>query len=286
MDGLWTRRGLIAGAAVAPLAAWAGDNPEGLVGEIEARAGGRLGVSVFDTQTGRRIGHRANERFPMCSTFKLLLVAAILNKIENGLEQDATWLSYTKADLLEYAPVTRAHVAQGGMSVADLMAAAIEYSDNTAANLLLKDLGGPAKWTGYARSLGDEVSRLDRNEPSLNTSIPGDPRDTTSPDAMMNNLRRLIAGGKRYSQSAALVPMMLACKTADNRIRAGLPKGWKSANKTGTGANGSTNDIAIVFPPHRKPIFMTVYYTESKHDLRAREAVIAYVARIVSKIVV
>ncbi len=286
MDGLWTRRGLIAGAGLLPLAAWAGDNPEGLIGAIEERAGGRLGVSVLDTQTGRRIRHRADERFPMCSTFKLLLVAAILNRIENGLEQDSTWLPYTKADLLDYAPVTRANVAKGGMGIHDLMAAAVEYSDNTAANLLLKDLGGPAKWTGFARWLGDNVSRLDRNEPSLNTSIPGDPRDTTTPDAMMNDVKRLITGPERNNQSAALVPMMLACKTADNRSRAGLPKGWKCGNKTGTGSNGSTNDIAVIWPPHRKPIFMTVYYTESKLELPAREAVIADVARIVSKTLV
>src|ERR1700744_951793 len=120
---MWTRRSIIAGAAALPLAAHAGDNPEGLIGAIEKRAGGRLGVSVFDTQSGRRIRHRADERFPMCSTFKLLLVAAILNRMENGLEQDSTWLPYTKADLLDYAPVTRANLAKGGMSVRDLMTA-------------------------------------------------------------------------------------------------------------------------------------------------------------------
>jgi beta-lactamase class A len=283
---LWTRRGLIAGATLAPLAAWAGDNPEGLIGAIEKRAGGRLGVSVFDTHTGRRIRHRAEERFPMCSTFKMLLVGAILNRIENGLEQDSAWLSYTKADLLAYAPVTRANVAKGGMSIYNLMAAAIEYSDNTAANLLLEDLGGPEKWTAFARSLGDNVSRLDRNEPSLNTSVPDDPRDTTTPDAMLADMRHLFKGRHGEVQNYALLPMMLACKTADNRIRAGLPNGWKSANKTGTGDNSSTNDIAVVFPLHRKPFFITVYYTESKLDLPKREAVIADVARIVSKTLV
>jgi beta-lactamase class A len=283
---LWTRRGLIAGAALAPLAARAGDNPEALIGAIEKRAGGRLGVSVFDTQTHRRIRHRADERFPMCSTFKLLLAAAILNRIENGLEQDSTWLTYTKADLLDYAPVTRTHIGQGGMSIRDLMAAAIEYSDNTAANLLLKELGGPSKWTAFANSIGDNVSRLDRNEPSLNSSAPGDPRDTTTPDAMLADMRHLFKGRHGEVQNYALLPMMLACKTADTRIRAGLPKGWKCGNKTGTGENGSTNDIAIVFPMHRKPIFMTVYYTESTLDLAKREAVIADVARIVNKILV
>ena len=283
---LWTRRDLIAGAALLPLAARAGDNPEGLIGAIETRTGGRLGVSAFDTQTGRRIRHRANERFPMCSTFKLLLVAAILNRIENGLEQDAIWIPYTKDDLLDYAPVTRANLAKGGMSVRDLMTAVIEWSDNTAANLLLKALGGPGKVTDFARSIGDTVTRLDRNEPSLNTAIPGDPRDTTTPDAMLEDMRRLFKGRHDEVQNYALLPLMLASKTADNRIRAGLPKDWKSANKTGTGANGSTNDIAIVFPPRRKPFFMTVYYTESKLDMPKREAVLADVARVVGKILV
>ncbi|HVU21510.1 MAG TPA: class A beta-lactamase [Rhizomicrobium sp.] len=280
---LWTRRGVIAGAAVLPLAARAGDYPEGLIGAIEKRAGGRLGISVFDTETRQRIRYRADERFPMCSTFKLLLVAAIQNNIANGLERGSSWIRYSRADLLDYAPVTRANVGKGRMTIADLMKAAIEYSDNTAANLLLKNLGGPAKWTDYARGLGDNISRLDRNEPALNTSIPGDPRDTTTPDAMLQDMRRIMHGRHGAVQNEALIPLMLACKTADNRIRAGLPKGWSCGNKTGTGANGSTNDIAIIIPPNRKPIFMTVYFTGSKLNLPKREAVIADVARIVSK---
>jgi beta-lactamase class A len=218
----------------------------------------------------------------MCSTFKLLLVGAILNKIANGLEQYQTIIPYGPADLLEYAPITRAHVAQGHMTIEELCAAAIEYSDNTAANLLLASFGGPKAVTGYARWLGDNVTRLDRNEPSLNTAIPGDPRDTTSPDAMLDDLKRLTTGHGPGLQSAALNPMLLACKTADHRIRAGLPKGWKSGNKTGTGSNGSTNDVAILWPPHdRKPMLLSVYFTGSKLDLAAREAVIADVARVV-----
>lgn len=273
---------MIAGAALLPLAALAGDNPEGLIAAIEARAGGRLGVAALDTATGKHVRHRAAERFAMCSTFKLLLVAAIYSKIDNGLEQAQTLIRYGEADLLDYAPVTRAHVAQGHMTIADLAAAAIVYSDNTAANLLLASLGGPGAVTAYARSLGDDVTRLDRTEPSLNTAIPGDPRDTTTPDAMLADLERLTTGKSRGVQSAALNPLLLACKTADHRIRAGLPKGWTSGNKTGTGENGATNDVAIVWPPGRKPILMAVYFTESKLDLPAREAVIADVARIVS----
>lgn len=270
------------GGALLPLAARAGDNPEGLIAAIEARAGGRLGVAALDTQAGRRIRHRAGERFAMCSTFKLLLVAAVYDKIAGGLEQAQTLIRYGESDLLDYAPVTRAHVAEGHMTIADLAAAAIVYSDNTAANLLLGSLGGPGAVTNFARSLGDGVTRLDRTEPSLNTAITGDPRDTTTPDAMLADLERLTTGKGRGVQSAVLNPLLLACKTADHRIRAGLPKGWKSGNKTGTGENGATNDLAIVWPPGRAPILMAVYFTESKLALPAREAVIADVARIVS----
>jgi beta-lactamase class A len=287
MDGLWTRRGLIAGATMAPLAAWAGDNPEGLIAAIEKRAGGRLGVSVFDTKTGRRIGHRADERFPMCSTFKLLLVARVLQRVDAGQEKLGRRIEYGKADLLDYAPAAREHIGEGGMTVKDMAAATIELSDNTCANKLLASIGGPEGYTRYARSLGDAITRLDRSEPALNTSVPGDPRDTTTPNAMTNDLRRVLLGNALSGPSRTrLIEWLIACKTAAARTPAGLPKGWKSGNKTGTGENGSTNDIAIVWLPGRKPILLSVYYTGSTAPSRAREAVIADVARVVSGTVV
>lgn len=286
---MWTRRGLIAGAALLPLAARAGDNPAGLIAAIEKRAGGRLGVAALDTGSGRHIRWRADERFPMCSTFKLLLAGAVLNRISGGLERYANRLDYTKADLLDYAPVARKHLGpdgKGSLSFEEAIEAVIVYSDNTAANLLLAYLGGPAKLTGYASWLGDDVTRLDRNEPGLNTAIPGDPRDTTTPAAMLKDMKRLLVDrDDRYSQRVPLIELMLACKTADNRIRKGLPKGWKSGNKTGTGENGSTNDLAILFPPHRRaPVLVAAYYTGSKADIAAREAVLADVGRILSAI--
>ena len=152
--------------------------------EIEAREGGRLGVFVRDTGTGATIEHRADERFPMCSTFKLLTAAAALKRVDQGAERLDRKIAYGPSDLLDYAPIAKAHVAEGGMTVADLCAAAIDWSDNTAGNLVLQSIGGPAGFTQFARSLGDEVTRLDRNEPTLNESLPGDPRDTTSPRAM------------------------------------------------------------------------------------------------------
>jgi len=283
MDVLWTRRGVLAAGVVLPLAAQAGDNPAGLIELIEKRAGGRLGVAAIDTATGKRIGWRAGERFPMCSTFKALMVACVLHKVDRGQERLDRLVSYGKADLLDYAPVARAHVGKGGMKLSELAAAVIELSDNTAANLLLDSIGGPAGYTRFARTIGDTHTRLDRNEPALNTSIPGDVRDTTTPGAMAEDLNRVLLGDVLSPASRKLLTgWMIGCKTAGNRIPAGLPKGWISGNKTGTGQNGSTNDIAIVLPPGRKPMLLSVYYTGSKADMKARETVLADVARIVS----
>src|ERR1017187_5648785 len=152
------------------------------IAALEERDGGRLGVFAIDTADRRRITHRETERFPMCSTFKLLAVAAVLARVDGGREQLDRRISFSKRDLLEYAPVTTAHVHEGSMTVASLCAAAIEWSDNTAANLLLTSIGGPAQVTPYARSIGYSVTRLARNEPSLNSAIPGDVRDTTTPE--------------------------------------------------------------------------------------------------------
>ena len=157
---------------------------------IEKESGGRLGVAVIDTQTNAQFMHRADERFPMCSTFKLLAAAAALQRVDDGAERLDRKIAYEPGGLLEYAPITGAHVAEGGMTVADLCAAAIDWSDNTAANLVLQSIGGPAGFTQFARSLGDEVTRLDRNEPSLNEATPGDPRDTTSPRAMAASMQK------------------------------------------------------------------------------------------------
>lgn len=273
--------------ALLPLAAQAGDDPEGLIAAIEARTGGRLGVAALDTGSGRRIGHRAQERFAMCSTFKLLLAGAVLAKADAGKEALARMIPYTKADILPHAPVAEANLAEGGLSIRRMAEAAVVDSDNTCANKLIDLLDGPETVTAYARSLGDQVTRLDRRETELNTAIAGDPRDTTTPAAMLEDLKRLVLGYALSSPSrAALTGWLRASRTAANRVPAGLPAGWTSGNKTGTGDNGATNDIAVIWPPAhpagRAPILLTVYFTESKIALPAREAVIADVARVVS----
>src|SRR5438876_42341 len=155
------------------------------VAAIEARLGGRMGVAALDTGSGKRLDYRAEQRFPMCSTFKFLAAAAVLKRIDEKQDQLDRFVSYDAKDILEYAPVTKAHVKEGGMTLGALCAAAIEQSDNTAGNLLLDTLGGPAGVTNFVRSLGDQVTRLDRKEPDLNSAIPGDDRDTTTPGSML-----------------------------------------------------------------------------------------------------
>ncbi|MFZ0602565.1 MAG: class A beta-lactamase [Roseiarcus sp.] len=241
---------------------------------IEAREGGRLGVFVRDTGTGTTLERRADERFPMCSTFKLLASAAVLKRVDQGAERLDRTIAYGPSDLLEYAPIAKTHVAQGGMTLAEACAAAIDWSDNTAANLILQAIGGPAGFTQFARSLGDNVTRLDRNEPSLNTAIPGDERDTTSPRAMAEDMRRVLIGDTLSEASRRqLTAWLIDDKVGDKRLRAGLPPSWRIGDKTGSGDRGTTNTIAIIWPPERVPIIAAVYYTGSSAPMDARNAV-------------
>jgi beta-lactamase class A len=251
--------------------------------KLEKRHGGRLGVAALDTATGKRMAYRADERFPMCSTFKLLAAAAILKNVDRGSEHLDRWVTYSQSDLLEYAPVTRANVSKGGMTVGELCAAAVELSDNTAANLLLGAIGGPAGLTSFTRSLGDAITRLDRTEPTLNTAIPGDPRDTTTPSAMLADLDALILGDALSQASREnLLGWLNNCKTATKRIPAGLPPDWKSGDKTGTGDNGTANDVAVIQRPDKAPILVAAYFTGSSASPAQRDSVLADVGRIVA----
>jgi beta-lactamase class A len=242
--------------------------------EIEAREGGRLGVFVRDAGTGATIEHRADERFPICSTFKLMAAAALLKRVDEGAERLDRTIPFGPSDLLDYAPITKAHAAEGGMSLADLCAAAIDWSDNTAANLVLQVIGGPAGFTQFARSLGDGVTRLDRNEPSLNEAAPGDERDTTSPRAMSADMQKVLLGDALSDASRRqLQTWLINDKVGDKRLRAGLPHSWRIGDKTGSGDRGTTNTIAIIWPPDRAPIIAAVYYTESAAPMDARNAI-------------
>lgn len=248
--------------------------------EIEAKVGGRLGVAVLDTATGDLAGQRLDERFPMCSTFKALAAALVLARVDAGRERLDRRIVVRRADLLDWAPVTSKHVGGDGMTVAELCAAAITVSDNTAANLLLASAGGPAGVTAFARQIGDEVTRLDRTEPTLNEATPGDPRDTSTPRAMAQTLRRLMLGDALSDRGRAqLVQWMTANTTGGQRLRAGVPSDWRVADKTGTGRLGSTNDMGVLWPPRRAPLVVVGYLTGTQASGDAREAALADVAR-------
>lgn len=278
-------KGTLMGAfalALRPGFAWAAsvDDATAQFTALEREHGGRLGVSILDTQTGRRIQHRAGERFLMCSTFKWLAAAAVLARVDRGTERLDRHVVFGKEVLLDYAPVTSKHVGAPGMSVADLCAAAVTLSDNTAANLLLASMGGPTAVTAFARSLGDQTTRLDRTEPELNVGGPGDIRDTTTPDTMLADLHRVLLGDRLSVGSRDLLLQWLrACTTGLDALRAGLPANWTAGDKTGSGSHGETNDVAIIWPPQRKPLLVTAYYAGSHAEPAERKAVLASVGR-------
>jgi beta-lactamase class A len=252
---------------------------------LEKERGGRLGVAVVDTSNGRSAVFRGDERFPMCSTFKLLAVAATLARVDSGKERLDRRIRFEAGDLVSYSPVTKDHVGGDGMSLAEICEAAMIVSDNTAGNLLLANLGGPEGLTAYARSLGDTVTRLDRAEPDLNEAVPDDPRDTTSPNAMVSSLRAVTTGSVLSPASREhLVGWLIGNKTGDARLRAGLPGGWRVGDKTGSGQRGTANDIAVIWPSSRRqPIFVSAYLTGSSPEADHRNATLAAVGRAVAE---
>lgn len=264
------------------------DDPARALQALEARAGGRLGVCILDTATKRITGHRLDERFAMCSTFKLPLAAVILREADKGRLKLTDVVSYSQKDLLSYAPVTSEHLKEGGMTIGALAEAAQMTSDNTAANLLLSRIGGPSGFTARLREMGDQHTRLDRTEPMLNLVVPGDERDTTTPRAMAQAMAAfLTADVLTRSSRDLLIDWMVKTRTGDKRIRAGLPKDWRAGDKTGTAnADAMTdkvNDVAIAFPPGRGALVITAFYDSdrrSKDISDADQAVLAEVGRL------
>jgi beta-lactamase class A len=249
-------------AAAPGLAAWplSAEQAPRLFSAYERETGGRIGVYAKNLKTGRALAWRSDERFVMCSTFKASLAALVLKHVDAGRDSLDALIPYGAADLLEYAPVARKSLARGALSVCEMCAAAVEYSDNTCANLLLARVGGPAALTSFWRAIGDRVTRLDHNEPMLNRSPPGDPHDTTTPAAMAGNLRRLVLGDALAPTSRErLTGWMLACKTGDDRLRAGLPKTWKISDKTGNNGKDAAGDIAVVWTRLGEPVLICVY---------------------------
>lgn len=289
------RKMLLAAAAIPaitflnPLLAFAAKSDNKLqqaqqqLAELEKTFGGRLGVFAHDTSSGKVVQLNGEQRFPFCSTFKVIAAGAILHHSLSHpgfLEQR---VHYKKSDLVVYSPISEKHV-DSGMTVAELCAAALQYSDNTSINLLMTLIGGPAAVTAYARSIGDTTFRLDRWETELNSAIPGDVRDTTTPAAMAASLQKLTLGNVLPGeQRQQLVTWMKGNTTGDKRIRAGVPAGSVVADKTGGGDYGTANDIGVVWIAGRAPLVITIYSTQPQQDANANNDVIASAARIVTQ---
>jgi beta-lactamase class A len=266
--------------------------PEAL-GALERRHGGRLGVAMQDLAGGPGLTHRADERFALCSTFKLWLAAATLAQVDAGRWKLEDRLSWTAADAVPHMPVTAAQDPRTGMSLAALAEAAQCHSDNLAANLLLRHLGGPSALTAWLRAQGDSVTRLDRPEPAMNEVASGDERDTTTPTAIAAHLQRLLRGDMLAQASRErLLGWMRATRTGPRRLRAGLPAGWTMGHKTGTGLDEGLpdriNDVGILWPPGgRAPRVVAVYYESAQRGSRSvraqDEAVLAAVARLATR---
>ncbi len=252
---------------------------------IHRHIGGRLGVHALDAGSGRRIGFDDDGRYAMASTFKLPLAAALLWQVDRGAFGLERTLPIERKDLLPNSPVVEAKLAEraANMTIRELCEAIIVRSDNAAANLLLAGIGGPAAFTTFVRSLGDEVTRLDRMEPHLNSNLPGDPRDTTTPRAMVDTMAKLFTDGVlSLGSRALLIEWTTASTTGLDRVRAGMPKNWQVGDKTGT-ANGAVNDLAVAWPPQRKPIFVAVYMSESKLPLEELKAAHADIGALVAE---
>ncbi|WP_406419647.1 class A beta-lactamase [Streptomyces sp. NBC_00873] len=288
-----SRRALLVAAALLPLAGCdAGDRstsgPSPAPGRrsagppdssqfaaLERKHGARLGVYALATGTGATVAYRADERFAFCSTFKTLAAAAVLHRYPlSHLDKRVT---YTKADVNSISPITKDHIATG-MTIRQLCDAAIRYSDGTAGNLLMRDIGGPAQLTAYVRGLGDTISRMDHYEPELNRDRPQDPRDTTTPRAIAADYHKLVLGDALTTDKRALLKDWLrrnAASVGAKRIRAGLPQGWPVADKTGTGNYGRANDIAIIWPPHTAPLVVAVMTDRPGYNTSPKDSLIA-----------
>ena len=245
---------------------------------LERRVGGRLGAAVLDTETGEVAGNRLDERFGMCSTFKLPLAAAILREVDQGRLRLDQWVPFTQADMVPHAPVTGPRLVKGGMTVRDLAEAAQKTSDNVAANLLIQLIGGPAGMTAILRAMGDNQTRVDRKEPEMNLVMPGEEHDTTTPRAMAETVSCIVTGQWLSTASTELLTSwMVETETGRKRLRAGFPKGWRSGDKTGTamapGMADKYNDLAVVWPKGKQPLVVTAFYeTPVAHGGGMRDA--------------
>jgi beta-lactamase class A len=246
--------------------------------QLEAAFGARLGVYAVDTGTGATLEYRGDERFAYASTAKALAAGVLLDQTTDA-ELD-TLVRYDESDLLEYAPITRQHVASG-MTLRELSDAAIRYSDNTAYNLMLERIGGPEVLDQALEAVGDDVTQIDRPEPDLNEATPGDPRDTTTPQAIATDLQRFVLGDAlEPDDRQTLTAWLVGNTTGDNLIRAGAPDGWTIGDKTGAGGYGTRNDIAVLWPAEGEPIVLAVMSSRDTDDAKYDDALVAQAASV------
>ncbi|MFC8594511.1 class A beta-lactamase [Streptomyces atroolivaceus] len=246
--------------------------------ELERKYDARLGVYALDTGSGRTVTNRPDERFAYASTCKALLAGAVLDR--NSLRELDRLVRYSRDDLVSHSPVTERHVATG-MSLRELCDATVRYSDNAAANLLFRELGGPRGLQDALRGLGDDVTRCDRYEVALSDAVPGDLRDTSTPRALADDLRAYVLGTTLPTDKrAVLTDWLKRNTTGDHTIRAGTPDGWQVGDKTGTGGYGTRNDIAIVWPPGRAPIALAVLSGRDTKDAERDDALLARAAEV------
>ncbi|HXS07179.1 MAG TPA: class A beta-lactamase [Rhizomicrobium sp.] len=282
-----TRRAVLgASALLLPVPGLAADENYDSAGRkllaMERQLGLHINLAALDTGNGNSIFFRESERVLMCSTFKVMLVAATLARVDGGHENLDRMIHYQHGDLLDYAPETAKNLARG-MSVGELCAAAVTLSDNSAANLLYAGVGGPAGLTRYVRGLGDSRTHFDRMEGALNT--PDGELDTTTPSAMLANLKDILLDDSLSASSRKLLTdWMIACTTGVTRLRAGLPSGWRVGDKTGSGGIGQLNDIAILWPPgNRKPILVCAYTQGNKPDDATDDHALADIGKLISE---
>jgi beta-lactamase class A len=285
------RQWLAGGIATMATAMWPGraaaESANRALKRIRERVGGRLGVHALDSQSGKRWGIDDKSRYAMASTFKLPLAAALLWQVDRKAFTLDHALGINATDILPHSPAVQAKLdaGQDAMTIRELCGAILTQSDNAAANILLNGIGGPTAFGQFMRTVGDQVTRLDRNEPGLNTNIPGDPRDTTTPRAMVDSMLRIFTQDVLSLPSRALlIDWMIASRTGMDRVRAGLPRSWNSGDKTGTGENGAFNDLVVTYPPQRRPVFVAVYMSESKLGAKELAAAHAEIGTLVAKV--
>lgn len=271
---------LVSGCSLSPQASMETNSVVTAAIGVERRLEARLGMKILDTGTGQTWSYHADQRFPMCSTFKVIASAAFLAKVDRGEDSLSRKVVIEQSNLVSYSPMTETRIGEAGMSMSEICEAALTLSDNTAGNTILESIGGPSGVTQFAREIGDEIFRLDRWETELNEAAVGDPRDTTSPAAMTETLQKLLYGNTLSQASKSqLQSWLVDNKTGDAKLRAGLPTAWTVGDKTGGGNNGTMADVAFVLMPNRKPLIVSIYMTETTASFDDRNAGIADIAR-------